>query len=61
MLNQSINPANIDCDSGGRDSSQGPYSEDDSRPDSKVGRSVRLWTFFGTFATLFQVKFVDAG
>jgi hypothetical protein len=57
MLKKSKNSASIQYDSRKRRFSLERYSEKVCRQHARILRSLRLWTFFITFVTLFRAEY----
>jgi hypothetical protein len=57
MLKKSINSANINFDARKRNFNLEWFPERRMSPRSAAMRSLRLWTFFSTFASLFQIEY----
>jgi hypothetical protein len=57
MLKKSINSANINFDSRKRNFSLGRISEKCMSPLPGALRSLRLWIFFSTSASFFQIEY----
>jgi hypothetical protein len=61
MLKKSINSASINSDSRKRSFSREWSSERRMSPRSGAVRSLRLWTFFSTFASLSRIEYTTEG